>query len=398
GTSPQWVSVKHHANVRKVVALMVPGLEAGMFNGQIPLSEPEAEPANGDSAKADSSQLAQKDDSAPNDPVPDSSSQPKRLKISPDDYYPVKLVTSRLPETLQPLGELFDHIWPIRTPGEDKNARMHSPLAAFLTAPILKSKEEKKSKGPHFPTAGRNWVNNRTPVTEFLASTEELFEEGYVLHPAQYNGTSSASAEAARREANKTTAADGWIDTPGIATLDDGAKAAEPDNEKGSITAGRKVLTMDCEMCITSPKGVSPQSFSLTRISIIDWDGKTVMDEFVMPENPITDYLTPYSGITPAMLEGVTTSLADIQKKLLSILTPQTILVGHSLNSDLNALKITHPYIIDTALLYPHPRGPPLKSSLKWLAQKYLSREIQKGHGSTGHDSVEDAKACLDLV
>ncbi|KAI7160563.1 hypothetical protein KC352_g26946, partial [Hortaea werneckii] len=37
-------------------------------------------------------------------------------------------------------------------------------------------------------------------------------------------------------------------------------------------------------------------------------------------------------------------------------------------------------------------------SSLKWLAQKYLSREIQKGHGSTGHDSVEDAKACLDLV
>ncbi|KAI7342125.1 hypothetical protein KC336_g23267, partial [Hortaea werneckii] len=211
----------------------------------------------------------------------------------------VKLVTSRLPETLQPLGELFDHIWPIRTPGEDKNARMHSPLAAFLTAPILKSKEEKKSKGPHFPTAGRNWVNNRTPVTEFLASTEELFEEGYVLHPAQYNGTPSAAAEAARRETNKTTAADGWIDTPGIATLDDGAKAAEPDNEKGSITGGRKVLTMDCEMCITSPKGVSPQSFSLTRISIIDWDGKTVMDEFVMPENPITDYLTPYSGITP---------------------------------------------------------------------------------------------------
>lgn len=72
------------------------------------------------------------------------------------------------------------------------------------------------------------------------------------------------------------------------------------------------------------------------------------------------------------------------------------------MNSDLTALKITHPFIIDTALIYPHPRGPPLKSSLKWLAQRYLNKEIQKGHGTTGpgagHDSIEDARTCLDLV
>jgi len=109
-----------------------------------------------------------------------------------------------------------------------------------------------------------------------------------------------------------------------------------------------------------------------------------------------------YSGITEKMLAPVTTTLSDIQKKLLEILTPRTILIGHSLNSDLAALKITHPFIIDTAVIYPHPRGPPLKSSLKWLAQRYLNREIQKGHGTTGpgagHDSIEDAKTCLDLV
>ena len=83
---------------------------------------------------------------------------------------------------------------------------------------------------------------------------------------------------------------------------------------------------------------------------------------------------------------------------MLEILHPRTILVGHSLDSDLNALKLTHPFIIDTSILYRHPRGPPLKSSLKWLAQKYLNREIQKGHGTLGHDSVEDSRACLDLV
>lgn len=98
------------------------------------------------------------------------------------------------------------------------------------------------------------------------------------------------------------------------------------------------------------------------------------------------------------MLAPITTNLSDIQKKLLDILHPRTILIGHSLNSDLNALKITHPFIIDTSIIYPHPRGPPLKSSLKWLAQRYLNREIQKGHGTAGHDSIEDAKTCLDLV
>ena len=105
-----------------------------------------------------------------------------------------------------------------------------------------------------------------------------------------------------------------------------------------------------------------------------------------------------YSGITEAKLAPVTTTLADIQIRLLELLVPNAVVLGHSLNADLSALKLTHPFIIDTSFLYQHPRGPPLKSSLKWLAQKYLSREIQKGHGTMGHDSIEDARACLDLV
>lgn len=51
---------------------------------------------------------------------------------------------------------------------------------------------------------------------------------------------------------------------------------------------------------------------------------------------------------------------------------------------------------MDTSLIFPHPRGPPLKNSLKFLTQRFLKREIQNRAG--GHDSIEDAKACLDLV
>ncbi|KAF2088330.1 hypothetical protein K490DRAFT_73271 [Saccharata proteae CBS 121410] len=370
GAAPQWCAVKDKARIRKVVVLMVPGLEAGMFDGSIPLEE----------AGAGDGDVAMK------------GTEKKKMKaLSPDDYYPVKLVEEKLPEPVKPFADLFEHLWPVKTPGDDKFAKIHSPLHAMLTAPLPRSKDEKKTKGPNTPNAAKTWQNKRTPITEYLATAEDLTENDYILHPVYYETEAEKEEALAMREEGSQGTAHGWFDTP-VEKLEDGA-VPESEIEAGSITAGRNIITMDCEMCKTAG-----DNFELTRISMLDWDGNIILDELVKPPNPITNYLTAYSGITPEMLAPVTTTLVDIQKRLLDIITPRTILVGHSLNSDLAALKLTHPFIIDTSILYPHPRGPPLKSSLKWLSQKYLAREIQKNHGSSGHDSVEDARACLDLV
>jgi RNA exonuclease 1 len=40
---------------------------------------------------------------------------------------------------------------------------------------------------------------------------------------------------------------------------------------------------------------------------------------------------------------------------------PKTILVGHSLDSDLRAFHMVHHYVIDTAIVVPHAQGMPSK-------------------------------------
>lgn len=395
GNAPQWVSVRSRANIQQVVMLMVPGLDLGMFNGDVALdAAPQSNPSVGaetTDAQTDAALTAAK-------AVKDAqAAKPKRLNISRDDFYPASLKAEKLPVSLKPLADIFEHVWPIKAIGEHRNnqyMRVHSPIHTMLTSQIPKTQEEKQMKktGNHkgpLPQNSKNWENKRTRITEYIASLMEQQENEYVLHPAMFTTSESKEANNERRKLAHQTADDGWVDT-NVAALED-AEVPEMEIEQGSLTAGRHIISVDCEMC----KAENDQ-LVLTRISLLNWDGTTALDKLVKPDVAIKDYLTQWSGITAAMLQDVTTTLADIQKELLELITPRTILVGHSLNSDLNALKLTHPFIIDTGILYPHPRGPPYKQSLKWLAQKYLKREVQKG--SAGHDSVEDARTCLDLV
>jgi RNA exonuclease 1 len=120
-------------------------------------------------------------------------------------------------------------------------------------------------------------------------------------------------------------------------------------------------------------------------------------DELVLPSAPIIDYLTRFSGISPKSLESTTTTLADVHNFLRTLITPSTILLGHSLESDLKAMKVAHTRCLDTSVLYHHPRGRPLKPGLKWLMKKWVEKDIQD-RGEGGHDPEEDSRACIDLM
>lgn len=109
------------------------------------------------------------------------------------------------------------------------------------------------------------------------------------------------------------------------------------------VTPFSKMFGIDCEMCKTTTG-----ELELTRVSVVDEDLNTFYDTLVKPENRITDYLTRYSGITPKMMKNIKTNIQDVQEDLRRILPEDAILVGQSLSNDLHALKMMHPYVIDT--------------------------------------------------
>lgn len=150
------------------------------------------------------------------------------------------------------------------------------------------------------------------------------------------------------------------------------------------------VYALDCEMCYTTI------GLELTRVTIVDTNLKTVYESLVKPLNPIIDYNTRFSGITKDQMDRTSTSILQVQANILHLCNSKTVLIGHSLESDMKALKIIHSNIIDTSVMFPHKFGLPHKRALRVLASEYLKKIIQ--NNTDGHDSAEDALACMELV
>ncbi|NXK07486.1 REXO5 exonuclease, partial [Herpetotheres cachinnans] len=154
-------------------------------------------------------------------------------------------------------------------------------------------------------------------------------------------------------------------------------------------TDSSPLFGLDCEMCLTA------KGNEVTRVSLVDAQGQCLLNELVKPESPVVNYRTRFSGITKKMLLPVKTRLSDIQTRLKKMLPHDAVLVGHSLNADLQALEMIHPSVIDTSLLFARNEGRRFK--LKFLAKAVLGKEIQCEQ-KLGHDPTEDARAALELA
>ncbi|KAH0839877.1 ribonuclease H-like protein [Lanmaoa asiatica] len=165
-------------------------------------------------------------------------------------------------------------------------------------------------------------------------------------------------------------------------------------DEDNSVHTAFDVVALDCEMIYTTG------GMRVARVSVVDGAGTEIFDELVRMDDgvKVIDYNTRFSGITKEEHQKASLSLPLIRQSLDAFINSETIIIGHALENDLKTLRIIHHQCIDTAIIFPHRAGPPYRRSLRDLAKEHLGISIQTGDGSTGHSSVEDSVATLDLV
>lgn len=160
-----------------------------------------------------------------------------------------------------------------------------------------------------------------------------------------------------------------------------------PDKVEGTYD----VIGIDCEM-VTTKNGSE-----LARISCVNENGETILNELFKPNSDVIDYHTKFSGITEEILNKATSKFEDLKTILSKIADKHTIIVGHSLENDLRAMKLIHDRVVDTALIYNTDCRFPFKPGLSKLYSKYIKKPFRENENNE-HDSNEDARAAMELA
>ena len=64
--------------------------------------------------------------------------------------------------------------------------------------------------------------------------------------------------------------------------------------------------------------------------------------------------------------------------ELLEIINKDSIIIGHSLDSDFKSLKLVHKKVIDTSVVFPHKLDLPYKRALRNLMSENSKKIIQE--------------------
>lgn len=167
-----------------------------------------------------------------------------------------------------------------------------------------------------------------------------------------------------------------------------------------------QAIAIDCEM-VEVGNGRQELAF----LSAVDFlTGKILISRYVVPSEKVVDWRSKFSGITEDTMTSAIHSGAafkswrEARAKLWEFMDDSTILVGQSLNYDLEVLGICHAKIVDTSILTAESVFPSIIStkplprmwSLKSLAKDFLSLDIQ--NSNSGHSALEDAYAARDIA
>lgn len=173
----------------------------------------------------------------------------------------------------------------------------------------------------------------------------------------------------------------------------------------GSLIAiDAEFVTLEAEKFEIKNNGVrsllKPKKAALARVSVLRGDdgenlGVPFIDDYVVIQEDIHDYVTSYSGIKhgdldPNVSEKSLVTRQTVYRKLWLLLNLGCVFVGHGLTMDFRTINICVPkeQVRDTAVFF--HKGQRILS-LRFLAYTLLQAKVQQGN----HDSIEDAHTAL---
>ncbi|KAF5346283.1 hypothetical protein D9758_011493 [Tetrapyrgos nigripes] len=164
-----------------------------------------------------------------------------------------------------------------------------------------------------------------------------------------------------------------------------------------------KYLALDCEIVGV---GIDGSESSLAGVSLVNFHGAVILDEFVKQRERVVDYRTQWSGVresdmvkdeefvlTTVTLTRTTKSFDEIQKQVANLIKDR-ILIGYAIYNDLKVLLLSHPRPLIRDTQYFAGKYKVVKSkyvALRNLVKQELDVSIQQGE----HSSLTDARATM---
>ena len=237
-----------------------------------------------------------------------------------------------------------------------------------------------------------------------LRPTEEAADNFHLAIDAEFvkiqNEEYALSLEGERKILRPARLTPGRVSALRISDKPNGKQHQKDKNKKDDIAGGDTSTDGDTDIHHEQEETPSSPSSSSSS-SPPSTDAIPFIDDYIRVSEPIVNYETKYSGLSPGDLEAghsryALQPLKTVYKKLWLLLNLGCTFVGHGLDSDFRVLNIFVPekQVIDTVKLFHRPEAKRF-ISLRYLAWVFLKDEdVQRGWG---HDSIVDAYTALRL-
>jgi DNA polymerase III epsilon subunit-like protein len=159
-------------------------------------------------------------------------------------------------------------------------------------------------------------------------------------------------------------------------------------------------VALDCEMA-----GVTGGASEAILLCVTDYfTGAVLINRYVCPQELITQMRSSIHGISKSTLENAIRQGQTLwgwegaRSELWKYIDSNTIIVGHALEHDLDALRMIHPRIVDSGILSRKAVGiHRIRWGLQTLCSELVKVGIRENKGGI-HDCLEDVLATREVV